>query len=110
MKDVINSGGVLVASRQVEDVLYAHPAVAEVAVIGLPDERWIEAVTAVVVLKQDVEPDALIELRQAASRAVQGPEIGACRRRATQERLRQATEARAAPRLRRIGISRRGAT
>ncbi|MFK0295936.1 fatty acyl-CoA synthetase [Streptomyces sp. NPDC090442] len=49
VKDVINSGGVLVASRQVEDVLYAHPQVAEVAVVGLPDERWIEAVTAVVV-------------------------------------------------------------
>ncbi|MDT0456658.1 acyl-CoA synthetase [Streptomyces sp. DSM 41527] len=53
VKDVINSGGVLVASRQVEDVLYAHPQVAEVAVIGLPDERWIEAVTAVVVLRTD---------------------------------------------------------
>ncbi|MGV4925051.1 AMP-binding protein [Streptomyces sp. BHT-5-2] len=49
VKDVINSGGVLVASRQVEDVLYTHPQVAEVAVVGLPDERWIEAVTAVVV-------------------------------------------------------------
>ncbi|MFH8571940.1 acyl-CoA synthetase [Streptomyces sp. NPDC017993] len=53
VKDVINSGGVLVASRQVEDVLYAHPEVAEVAVIGLPDERWIEAVTAVVVRRAD---------------------------------------------------------
>ncbi|MFF8278392.1 fatty acyl-CoA synthetase [Streptomyces lateritius] len=49
VKDVINSGGVLVASRQVEDALYTHPDVAEVAVVGLPDERWIEAVTAVVV-------------------------------------------------------------
>ncbi|MFJ2742346.1 fatty acyl-CoA synthetase [Streptomyces sp. NPDC087440] len=49
VKDVINSGGVLVASRQVEDILYTHPAVAEAAVIGLPDDRWIEAVTAVVV-------------------------------------------------------------
>lgn len=49
VKDVINSGGVLVASRQVEDVLYAHPGVADAAVVGLPDERWIEAVTAVVV-------------------------------------------------------------
>ena len=36
IKDVINTGGVLVASREVEDVLYTHPAVAEVAVIGLP--------------------------------------------------------------------------
>ncbi|MGW1373644.1 acyl-CoA synthetase [Streptomyces sp. NPDC002446] len=53
VKDVINSGGVLVASRQVEDVLYEHPQVAEVAVIGLPDEHWIEAVTAVVVRRTD---------------------------------------------------------
>lgn len=51
VKDVINSGGVLVASRQVEDALYEHEGVAETAVIGLPDERWIEAVTAVVVRK-----------------------------------------------------------
>ncbi len=42
VKDVINSGGVLVASRQVEDVLYTHPRVAEVAVVGLPDDKWIE--------------------------------------------------------------------
>ncbi|MFE3518029.1 acyl-CoA synthetase [Streptomyces sp. NPDC059166] len=53
VKDVINSGGVLVASRQVEDTLYTHPAVAEVAVVGLPDDRWIEAVTAFVVLRGD---------------------------------------------------------
>ncbi|MFF0744637.1 fatty acyl-CoA synthetase [Streptomyces sp. NPDC004111] len=49
VKDVINSGGVLVASRKVEDALYTHPGVAEAAVVGLPDPRWIEAVTAVVV-------------------------------------------------------------
>lgn len=53
IKDVINTGGVLVASREVEDVLYTHPAVAEVAVVGTPDERWIEAVTAFVVLRPD---------------------------------------------------------
>ncbi|MFD7611661.1 fatty acyl-CoA synthetase [Streptomyces sp. NPDC059828] len=51
VKDVINSGGVLVASREVEDALYTHPAVAETAVIGLPHPHWIEAVTAVVVLR-----------------------------------------------------------
>ncbi len=51
IKDVINTGGILVASREVEDALYLHSAVAEVAVIGTPDEKWIEAVTAVVVLK-----------------------------------------------------------
>lgn len=60
VKDVINSGGVLVASRQVEDVLYTHPAVAEVAVIGLPDERWIEAVTAVVVARAEVTEAELL--------------------------------------------------
>ncbi|NEC69544.1 acyl-CoA synthetase [Streptomyces sp. SID9727] len=60
VKDVINSGGVLVASRQVEDALYTHPAVAETAVVGLPDERWIEAVTAVVVLKGEATGDELI--------------------------------------------------
>jgi fatty-acyl-CoA synthase len=60
IKDVINTGGVLVASREVEDVLYTHPAVAEVAVIGTPDDRWIEAVTAVVVTKAPVTPDELI--------------------------------------------------
>ncbi|MBE0489961.1 MAG: AMP-binding protein [Halomonas sp.] len=52
IKDVINTGGVVVASREVEEGLFQHPAVSEVAVIGLPDEKWIEAITAVVVLKE----------------------------------------------------------
>ncbi|MFJ1730577.1 acyl-CoA synthetase [Streptomyces sp. NPDC088254] len=60
VKDVINSGGVLVASRQVEDALYTHEAVAEAAVIGLPDEKWIEAVTAVVVARGEVTEDELV--------------------------------------------------
>ncbi|MGW1985495.1 acyl-CoA synthetase [Streptomyces collinus] len=60
VKDVINSGGVLVASRQVEDVLYTHECVAEAAVIGLPDERWVEAVTAVVVPRGEVTEEQLV--------------------------------------------------
>ncbi|MFC8711880.1 fatty acyl-CoA synthetase [Streptomyces sp. NPDC057197] len=60
VKDVINSGGVLVASRQVEDVLHTHPAVAEAAVVGLPDAQWIEAVTAVVVPRGEVTEAELI--------------------------------------------------
>lgn len=60
VKDVINSGGVLVASRQVEDVLYTHDAVAEAAVIGLPDEKWVEAVTAVVVARGEVTEEELV--------------------------------------------------
>jgi fatty-acyl-CoA synthase len=61
-RDVINTGGVLVASREVEEALFTHPAVSEVAVVGLPDDKWIEAVTAFVVLRQGhtVEADALI--------------------------------------------------
>ncbi len=52
IKDVINTGGVVVASREVEEALFSHPAVSEVAVIGMPDDKWIEAITAVVVLKE----------------------------------------------------------
>ncbi|MGA5207584.1 fatty acyl-CoA synthetase [Streptomyces variegatus] len=61
VKDVINSGGVVIASRQVEDALYTHPQVAEAAVVGLPDERWIEAVTAVVVPRGEVSEAELID-------------------------------------------------
>ncbi|MFJ5263204.1 acyl-CoA synthetase [Streptomyces sp. NPDC088387] len=60
VKDVINSGGVVVASRQVEDALYTHEAVAEAAVIGLPDDHWIEAITAVVVPRGEVSEADLI--------------------------------------------------
>ncbi|MFD8725150.1 acyl-CoA synthetase [Streptomyces sp. NPDC059629] len=60
VKDVINSGGVLVASRQIEDALYTHEAVAEAAVIGLPDEQWIEMVTAVVVPRGEADEARLI--------------------------------------------------
>jgi fatty-acyl-CoA synthase len=50
-KDIIKTGGVVVASREVEETLFKHEAVQEVAVIPLPDPKWIEAVTAVIVLK-----------------------------------------------------------
>ena len=49
-KDVIITGGENVSSIEVEDALFSHPAVAEVAVIGVPDERWGETVKALVVL------------------------------------------------------------
>lgn len=50
-KDMIKTGGENVASREVEEALYSHPEIVEVAVIGLPDPKWIEVVAAVVVLK-----------------------------------------------------------
>jgi fatty-acyl-CoA synthase len=50
-KDMIKSGGENVASREVEEMIYRLPAVSEVAVIGVPHPKWVEAVCAVVVVK-----------------------------------------------------------
>jgi acyl-CoA synthetase (AMP-forming)/AMP-acid ligase II len=57
-KDVIITGGENVSSIEVEDCLFQHPAVAEVAVIGIPSEKWGEAVTALVVLRDGHEVSA----------------------------------------------------
>ena len=54
-KDMIKTGGENVASREVEEAIYLHDAVAEVAVFGVPHPKWIEAVTAVVVPKDGVD-------------------------------------------------------
>jgi acyl-CoA synthetase (AMP-forming)/AMP-acid ligase II len=51
-KDLIITGGENVYPREIEEILYRHPAVAEASVIGVPDELWIERVHAVVVLKE----------------------------------------------------------
>jgi acyl-CoA synthetase (AMP-forming)/AMP-acid ligase II len=59
-KDVIISGGENVSSIEVEDVITSHPAVREVAVIGIPDQQWGELVTALVVAN-GVTADDIIE-------------------------------------------------
>jgi acyl-CoA synthetase (AMP-forming)/AMP-acid ligase II len=61
-KDVIITGGENVSSIEVEDAVFSHPAVAEVAVIGVPDDKWGEMVTALVVCAegQQVTPEELI--------------------------------------------------
>jgi len=51
-KDMIKTGGENVATREVEDAIYKDSRVQEVAVIGIPDPKWVELVTAVIVLKQ----------------------------------------------------------
>lgn len=50
-KDIINTGGISVSSREIEEIIYEVKEVAEVAVIGLKDDYWIEAVTAIIVTK-----------------------------------------------------------
>ena len=62
IKDMIISGGENVYPAEVESAIYGHPDVAEVAVFGVPDERWGEAVKACVVAKpgHTVDPDHVI--------------------------------------------------
>jgi fatty-acyl-CoA synthase len=59
LKDVIITGGFNVYPKEVEDVIATHPAVREVAVIGVPDEEWGEAVKALVVLKPGADLDEI---------------------------------------------------
>jgi fatty-acyl-CoA synthase len=78
-KDMIVTGGFNVFPREVEDVISSHPAVANVAVIGVPDDRWGEAVKAVVVLRPDASVDGsavadeLVDLVKAAKGSIQAP-------------------------------------
>jgi acyl-CoA synthetase (AMP-forming)/AMP-acid ligase II len=67
IKDVIRSGSTSIVPKEVEDVIALHPAVQEVAVIGVPDVEWGEAVTAFVVLRsgeRTTESDLIEHCRQ----------------------------------------------
>ena len=94
-KDMIVTGGFNVFPREVEDVVAEHPAVAQVGVIGVPDERWGEAVTAIVVLREGAElTDDVVaeiqELGQGAQGRRAGAQAGDRHRRAAADRPRQA--------------------
>ena len=97
-KDVIISGGENVSSIEVEDAIFSHPEVAEVAVIGIPDEKWGELVTALVVLDARLDADARghHRLHPHQARRLQVPEEGRVPRHAGPHRHRQAAEVQAA--------------
>ncbi len=74
-KDMIVSGGFNIFPREVEDVLSQHADVAMVAVVGVPDDKWGEAVTAVVVAREGAQPNAdeLINLVKAKKGSAHAP-------------------------------------
>ena len=73
-KDMIVSGGFNIFPREVEDVLSQHADVAMVAVVGVPDDKWGEAVTAIVVAREGTRPNAeeligLVKARKGSAHA-----------------------------------------
>jgi fatty-acyl-CoA synthase len=74
-KDMIVSGGFNIFPREVEDVLSQHADVAMCAVVGVPDDKWGEAVTAVVVVREGThpDPDELINLVKARKGSAHAP-------------------------------------
>jgi fatty-acyl-CoA synthase len=54
-KDMVKSGGISIYPLEIESILYSHPAILEAAVIGVPDDKWGEAVKAAVVLKPNAK-------------------------------------------------------
>ena len=78
LDDVIVRGGENISPGEVEDVLHAHPAVAEAAVIGIPDTEWGEAVAAVIVLHPNAVPVNEMELQEwvrARLRSTKAPSV-----------------------------------
>lgn len=74
-KDMIKTGGENVASREVEEMIYRLPQVSEVAVIGLPDAKWVEAVTAFIVVKagQSLDEAEVIDFCQQRMASFKAP-------------------------------------
>ena len=95
-KDLIIRGGYNVYPREIEEVIYEHPAVREAAVVGVPDDDLGEEVGAAVALKdgEQVVRGRAPRARQGAGRRLQVPAPGLVRRRAAQGPDRQDPQAR----------------
>jgi acyl-CoA synthetase (AMP-forming)/AMP-acid ligase II len=73
LKDMIITGGFNVYSAEVEQALMQHPAVRDCAVVGLPDDKWGERVTAVIEPSAEVGPDELVAFVKARIGSVKAP-------------------------------------
>ena len=73
LKDMIITGGFNVYSAEVEQALMQHPAVRDCAVVGLPDDKWGERVTAVIESSAEVQPDELVAFVKARIGSVKAP-------------------------------------
>ena len=102
-KDVIKSGGEWISSVDLENALMAHPAVAEAAVIAVPDEKWAERPLAVVVLRegQTATSDELRDFLAPQFAKFWLPDRVRVRRRDPEDERRQVPEDRAARPVRR---------
>ena len=110
IKDMYISGGENVYPAEVEEVLYHHPAVAEVAVVGVPDQRWGETGAAWVVLAAGgrADPGEIRAWARDRLAAVQGAARHPHRRRASPQRHRQGPQGRPALTPPRTGPPRTG--
>ena len=97
LKDMVIRGGENIYPREIEEILLAHPAVADVAVVGAPDETWGEEVAAVVLPASgiDVSPqaDQLYEFCRSRLAAYKCPRLLVLRRRSSPDALGQGSKA-----------------
>ena len=70
LKDVIKSGGEWISSLEIETILSLHPSVADISVIGIPDEQWGERPLALIVLKPDWQDTTAKDIKAIAEQAV----------------------------------------